>query len=112
MLFESKERRQQRENEEQLQRQLRDEKMAQEVKERRKKQLEEFTEKVKEYAKGKDICAITTSDDEFKQISLDYMVKECGYICVQNDTCCTKYTVHYVLTFAKPEYASKFGIPN
>lgn len=110
--FESKADREKREEEERMQQQQHEERMAKEASERRQKALDDFTEKVKDYAKGKDVFAITVSDIDFKQIVLDYMIKECGYICVQNDAFGTKYTTHYAFTFVKPEFANKFGVAN
>lgn len=104
---------------ERLRREAEEEREAQRIEEERKaneqkmraeaqrKKEENFLEQVKEEIKKNDIISFTVWEDSLKQIALNFLLSN-GYTCVQNDTTSTKYTVHYVLTFARGEFVSQF----
>ncbi len=77
-----------------------------------RKEREEYLSELEEELSAEDNTIITIHlfNDEFgwhKQIALNFMLKH-GYICVQNDVCCSKYTLHHDLTFVKKENVDFF----
>lgn len=111
-LWESKEERQKRlaesEKEEARLEQERREAERKRAEEARRKKLEDFLKYLEKETKTEDIIAVTISDNpDTKQAAMNYLLTH-GYTCVQNDATCTKYTVHYVMTFVKDELAFKF----
>lgn len=110
-ILESRQERLKREAEEEREAQRREEerkdnerKMREEA---QRKKEEYFLEQLKEKIKKNDIISFTIYEEELKQIALKFLLTN-GYICVQNDAVGTKYTMYYVLTFAKGEFACQF----
>lgn len=73
---------------------------------------EEYISELESELTGEDTTIITIHllDDDngwHKQIALNFMLKH-GYICVQNDVCCERYTLHHDLTFVKKENVDFF----
>lgn len=78
------------------------------VEEEKQKKHDNFMEQMKVMSKTDSIISVTISDDTpLKQKVLQFFLTN-GFTCVQNDVCGTKYTVHYVMTFAKDEMSVKF----
>lgn len=83
--------------------------------EENRKEREEYISELEEELTDEDNTTIITihlCNDEYawrKQIVLNFMFKH-GYICVQNDVCCSRYTLHHDLTFVKKENADFFKI--
>lgn len=72
----------------------------------------EYISELEEELTGEDTTIITIhlSNDDCvwrKQIALNFMLRH-GYICVQNDVCCSRYTLHHDLTFVKKENVDFF----
>lgn len=75
---------------------------------------EEYISELESELTGEDTAIITIHllDDENgwrKQIALNFMLKH-DYICVQNDVCCERYTLHHDLTFVKKENVDFFKL--
>ncbi len=78
------------------------------------KDREEYIAELEDELTGEytDIITIHLDDDYnafYKQIALNFMLKN-GYVCVQNDSCCSRYAHHYDLTFVKKEFVDFFKI--
>lgn len=94
------------------------ERQREEAEEARREEEENRTERAEYISEleneltGEDTTIITIHllDDENgwrKQIALNFMLKH-GYVCVQNDVCCERCTLHHDLTFVKKENVDFF----
>lgn len=74
-----------------------------------KRKADEFMKKLESQLENKIITLIESNEEGniWKQMAMNYLMDK-GYVCVQNDVRCTKYSAHFTLTFVKKEYVDFF----
>lgn len=111
-LFESKEARQRRLEEEAQEEAFQEEqrRLQQEAEENSEWEAEknDYLEDVQEEINNGDkIICIQVTDANMKQAVMNYLLER-NYVCVQNDVAANKWDVYHVATFIKAEYIDKF----
>lgn len=76
--------------------------------EARHKSKEYFQKSLEEQAECNNVICLDTTNVVCREIALNFILENQSFMLVQNDTFCEGSTIHYVLTFAKSEYASLF----